>query len=47
MDLWKVESQNSKATDYSLWVGKADYVEKAQQAIWMPVAALIRKLIPC
>jgi len=39
MDFGKVESQNSRPPDYSLWVGKADYVEKPQQAIWDAVAA--------
>jgi len=45
---WKVESQNSRPRDYSLWVGQGDLCGKAQQADLDAVAAAhVASLISC
>lgn len=36
---WESRIPELQATDYALWVGKADYVERPQQAIWDAVGA--------
>jgi hypothetical protein len=35
---WESRIPELQAADYTLWVGKSDYVEKPQQAIWDAVA---------
>jgi hypothetical protein len=35
---WESRIPELQAADYALWVGKSDYVEKPQQAIWDAVA---------
>lgn len=34
---WESRIPEIQATDYSLWIGKAEYVDKPQQAIWEAV----------